>query len=339
MSMPSLLAGRRVLNVMLASGRGGLETMAARYGRALAELGAETSNLGAPDGALAGLPGFRPFRVRFGGDPFAALAFRGPARRSDLILAHGNRAIDLTARPLARGSAKVVAVVHNFRFKPVVARADLALAVSGAVADALRAAHPALPVETVENWGPLSIGVVRDRLADPPRVASYGRLHANKGFDRLIEAAALLRGRGRPVRLALGGEGPERAALEALAARLEAPVEFRGWIEPPRFLAEADLFVLSSRVEPFGLVTAEAMAAGVPVVATDIDGPRAVLQQGRLGRLVEPDDARALADAIAAALDDPARAERARAARDHALATYGEAAGRARLAAALERLF
>lgn len=336
--MPSPLAGRRVLNVMLASGRGGLETMAARYGRALAELGAEVANLGDADGAMAELPGFQPFRVRFDGDPFAAIGFRGLAGRADLVVAHGNRAIGLATHPLARRRAKVAGVVHNFRFKPAVARADLAIAVSGAVAEAVRRARPGLPVEVVENWGPLALGVVRDRRAEPPRVVSYGRLHANKGFDRLIEAAALLRGRGRPLRLTIGGEGPERSTLEALAARLGEPLECRGWIDPPRFLAEADLFVLSSRVEPFGLVVAEAMAAGVPVVATAIDGPRDILADGRFGVLAAPDDAAALADAIATALDDPTRADRARAARDHALATYGEAAGRARLAAALKRL-
>lgn len=336
--MPSPLAGRRVLNVMLASGRGGLETMGARYGRASAELGAEVLNLGAAEGALAGEPGFRPFTTRFDGDPFAALAFRALASRADIVLAHGNRAIGLATHPLARGRAKVAAVAHNFRFKRAVAKADLALAVSGAAADALRAAHPSLPVRVVENWGPLAPGVVRERLAEPPRVASFGRLHVNKGFDRLIEAAALLRARGRPVRLLLGGEGPERAALEALAARLGEPVELRGWIDPPRFLAEADLFVLSSRVEPFGLVLAEAMAAGTPVVSTAIDGPFDIVQGGRYGPLVAPDDAEALADGIAAALDAPDRAERARAARDHALAAYGEAAGRDRLAEALKAL-
>jgi glycosyltransferase involved in cell wall biosynthesis len=98
------------------------------------------------------------------------------------------------------------------------------------------------------------------------------------------------------------------------------------------------LFVLSSRVEPFGLVVIEAMAAGAPIVAANIDGPHDILDGGRLGRLVAAGSVQALADGIMGALADPVGAlGTARLAQTEALARYSLDAGGARLAAALAR--
>ena len=88
-----------------------------------------------------------------------------------------------------------------------------------------------------------------------------------KGFDLLLQAAAELRDEGLEFVLTLGGEGAEQAALEAIIADrgLSDSVKMIGWVEDVvPLLEQADLFILPSRSEPFGIVILEAMACGVP---------------------------------------------------------------------------
>ena len=230
-------------------------------------------------------------------------------------------------------------MVHNFRARKDLASADLAICVSQAVTEDVWVHFPHLRAVTVENFAPLGAGSGPAPHDGPPRIGSIGRMHRNKGYDVLLEAAARLKAMGLDFRLTLAGDGPELAALKAQAASLGLAdmVAFPGWMASPvDVLKTLDLFVLSSRVEPFGLVVIEAMAFGTPVVATDIAGPRAILAGGQLGRLVRKNDPDALAAAIAAVLAEPAAAHAtARVAQDSALERYSLKAGGARLAAAL----
>ncbi|GGZ27285.1 glycosyltransferase [Asticcacaulis endophyticus] len=338
----------RILNLMLAKGRGGLETMAVRYHQALLAAGHEAMSLGHPQGELARLTApFAPIVSHFSHDPLAALAVRRHVSQfqPDLILCHGNRAIATAVHPLSGGAGKTVAIVHNFRFKRDIARARAALTVSRAVRDALHKAHPLLKIFDMPNFAPLEARPVKPAPKGVPVIGALGRLHVNKGFDILLEAVAELVRGGREVRVRIAGDGPEKVALEAqtTALGLNDRVEFCGWVDSPAdYLSGLDLFVLSSRVEPFGLVVTEAMAAGVPVVSFDIDGPREILQptgSAPLGGLCAAQDAGDLAQAINAAIDDwPATLARAEAARMAALETYGQDAGAARLSQILSSL-
>jgi glycosyltransferase involved in cell wall biosynthesis len=142
----------------------------------------------------------------------------------------------------------------------------------------------------------------------PPVILGVGRLTSAKDFPTLIRAFALFRQR-RAGRLMIVGEGEERATLEALIAELGlgdhvALPGFRD--DAPTFMAGADLFVLSSVWEGLPTVLIEALAAGTRVISTDCEsGPREILQEGRLGALVPPGDAAALAEAMIDALDRP----------------------------------
>ncbi|SNS20549.1 Glycosyltransferase involved in cell wall bisynthesis [Geodermatophilus saharensis] len=134
-----------------------------------------------------------------------------------------------------------------------------------------------------------------------PRIGAFGRLTAQKGFDVLLAA---LRRLDVPFDAVVGGAGRDGEALRAAAAGL--PVTFPGWVSDARgFLAGLDLFVLSSRVEALPLALLEAMAEGLPCVATDVGDVRRAVGEDAV--VVPVEDAGALAAALRGLLTDPAR--------------------------------
>jgi glycosyltransferase involved in cell wall biosynthesis len=143
---------------------------------------------------------------------------------------------------------------------------------------------------------------------DPPLIMGAGRIEPQKDFPMLIRAFARVRER-RPCRLMILGEGSSRPAIERLAGELGVArdVAMPGFVvNPYAYLSRAQLFVLSSAWEGLPTVLAEALALGVPVVATDCpSGPREILDDGRYGALVPVGDAEALAEAMERTLDDP----------------------------------
>jgi glycosyltransferase involved in cell wall biosynthesis len=135
-------------------------------------------------------------------------------------------------------------------------------------------------------------------------VGSVGRLHEQKGYDVLLEAAAGVPGS----TVVLVGTGPQSGALQALARRcgLGDRVIFLGWLDDPLpKVATFDVLVLPSRWEAFPLSILEAMLAGVAVIATDVGSVREAVIDGETGLLVQPDDAAELARALRALRDDP----------------------------------
>jgi len=163
---------------------------------------------------------------------------------------------------------------------------------------------------------------------DTPLLVSVRRLVPRMGLADLLDAAQTLRSRGLRVRVALAGEGPQQAELaaRARAAGLLDDVRLLGRLPDerlPELYRAASIFVLPTRsLEGFGMATAEALASGLPVVATDA-GATAELVAGVEGcALVPPGDPAALASELQRLLADPARRARAAAAaRRHAEAT------------------
>ena len=141
-----------------------------------------------------------------------------------------------------------------------------------------------------------------------PFLLGVGRLVGDKDFETLLAAFRLLVNQ-RDLRLIILGEGPLQEKLAALANRLGIAdrVSMPGFVlNPLPFMRKAAVFVLSSRVEGFGNVLVEALACGAPVVSTACCyGPAEILDNGRFGRLVPVGDSRAMAEAIAATLDEP----------------------------------
>ena len=146
----------------------------------------------------------------------------------------------------------------------------------------------------------------------PMRVVFVGRHVAVKGLDVLLRAWAELP-RPADARLVLAGDGPEHAALKQLAATLGVAhsVDFPGLVtDVPSLLVGACLYVQASHQEGLPNAVLEAMAAGLPVVATRVSGHEDVVAHGRTGLLVPPANPAALADAMHALLADPAMRSR-----------------------------
>ena len=144
-------------------------------------------------------------------------------------------------------------------------------------------------------------------------VTTVGRLHVQKGLGYLLKAAAAVTSQHPEVRFLLVGEGPERTRLLQLKDRLGLgdQVRFLGLrADVPHILVDSDVFVLPSLWEGLSIALLEAMAAGLPVVATDVEGVAEVVTDGETGLVVPPGDADALTAALSRLLGDPSLRKR-----------------------------
>lgn len=254
--------------------------------------------------------------------------------RPDILHTHNPRDYYISAVATAGTSIRNVGTRHQLRpiawprlKRPFLGRFDAMIAVSEAVRDGLLASGvPARRLVTVPNGigapeEKIPTAELRRRLGLPresgPVVGFVGRLCPSKGPDTLLWAASLLRGRWPGLQVVLiggdAGDGAYSRRLRALAEDLHLHAHFCGYRDHASSLLRAfDLLVVPSRAEPFGLVTAEALARGVPVVVTRSGGSREVVRHEEDGLLVPPDDPEALAAAVHRLLADPALRARCR---------------------------
>ena len=172
------------------------------------------------------------------------------------------------------------------------------------VPNGISAPAPGGPAETRR-----SLGIA----ADTPLVVCAARLEREKDIASLISAMEIVQSAVPEVRCLVAGTGSEKAALEGQVERLNlsGAVTLLGFrADATSLMAAADLFVLPSLAEPFGLVLLEAMALGRPVVATRAGGPLEIVVEGETGFLVPPSSPQALADAVGRLIADPAAGRR-----------------------------
>ena len=277
-------------------GRGLSQTLAVRpWPGRMAAL--EAGGIKARPCRFASFPGF-PDRWRLGRMVRSSGA--------DVVLSWMNRATRLT--PPA-GLPHVARLGGYYDLKHY-RHCDWLVANTKGVADHLvRSGWDAGRVRVIRNFVPDGLAAEPEPRpsGDGPVFTSLGRLHPNKGFDTLIRALARL----PEGRLRLAGEGPERRALERLAAEsgLAGRVEFCGWRDRPQsFIRSGDVFVCPSRHEPFGNVIMEAFASRMPVVATASDGALEYARDGRDALIVPVGDDAAMAEAMATLITDKGRA-------------------------------
>lgn len=273
--------------------------------------------------------------LQFQTTPFAVVAAKR-ARIPAVVTAHIG---DLHGVP---GMIGIAARVHEAIVgRLILALATRAIAVSEGVAEHLRTIAPRLAVDVVPNGVDLARFAARAPRAHRGfRVGFLGRLVPNKGPEVAIRALRLLVDRGVDASLSFCGDGPERTRCEALAQDLGLASRvqvtgFRG--DPEVWLSTIDVLVRPSLTEGMPLGLLEAMAAGVPVIASDIPGNRSLIRDGDTGLLVRPDDAHGLARALASLAADPARRAALREAASRATSAHTWERSAALTLASLER--
>jgi len=257
--------------------------------------------------------GLVPVQLRLGGAldllsrPRIASALRRFAPQ--VVVAWMNRA----ARHTPRGGWTLAGRLGGYYDLRYYRACDHLIGNTAGIADWIRGhGWPAHRVHHLPNFVHDLAGAAPAVLPVPPGapvVLALGRLHRNKAFDVLVGAMPQLHG----VHVVIAGEGPKRPELTALAHRLgvQGRLHLLGWrADQAALLARCDLLACPSRHEPLGNVVIEAFSAGRPVVAAAAAGPVELIAPDRDGLLVPPEDADALAAAIAAVLADPALAAR-----------------------------
>jgi glycosyltransferase involved in cell wall biosynthesis len=184
--------------------------------------------------------------------------------------------------------------------------AELVVVPSKSVADAAErwAGVDAKKVLVIPNAVDVADFAGKPREAAGKRIGFIGRLDPIKRVEDLVAALSLLKG---DYTLDIFGQGRERAQIQSMISRLdlEDRAILRGEIAgSAAALAKIDVLALPSDAEGFGLVLIEAMAAGVPVIGTNVPGICDVIEDGVSGLLVPPRDPRALANAIEKILND-----------------------------------
>jgi glycosyltransferase involved in cell wall biosynthesis len=252
------------------------------------------------------------------------------ARKADVVHAHSSKAGFLTRLGAAVAGRRrcTIFTPHGWSFwaaTGVEARFYLSLERAAshwcrtvvAVSQAEGSAGLGAGIGRPSQYRVIPNGIDLDRFAAPPRpdagrIAWVGRLAPPKRPDLAVRALALIRGAGQEARLDIVGEGPLRADLEAQVAAegLGGAVGLLGFRnDVPELLSRSAVFVLVSGYEGCPLSVLEAMAAGVPVVATAVGGIPELVAHGETGLLVESGRPEALAAALDELLSDPARAE------------------------------
>lgn len=232
---------------------------------------------------------------------------------------------------LRRGGTQVVLYVHSplprscspWELRRLLGHADRVVFVSEAsrrVAERRLGPRHGIPMQVVHNGIADELRADRPRAARPPGepvVTFFGKVHLSKGAHLAIQAADRARAlTGLPVRVRVVGDGsyghggltPYESWLREQSATIATPVEFVPFQDREglaRQLAESAVVCLPSRSETFGLVVAEAMAAGVPVVCSDLASLREVADGA--AATVPREDLDAMGSAIAELLEDPQR--------------------------------
>lgn len=233
----------------------------------------------------------------------------------DLVHAHWLLPAGLTARiALRTASTPLIISAHGTDVRLLEAipsgsllagwllkRTDMVLPVSWYLAKRLESLNRGPLAQKVLPMPASGMFLAPARKTLKKRIAAVGNVTRQKRFDVLIKALGILKREGLRIPLRLVGEGPQRHRLESLAFDQKVEAEFLGrrpHHELAGILRKAGVLVLPSVREGFGMALVEAQLAGLVAVGADSGGQRDIIEDGRTGLLVEPDNPRALAQAI-----------------------------------------
>ncbi len=332
----------RVLGVDPELGFAGGETQVMGLALELRRAGHDVELACDPRGRLfrcAGAAGLvcHPLGIRNAIDLRAGMRLRALLARGGYDVVHFHTARAHAMAPFARGRARALVVTRRMDYRPnrvfapylynhavdgvaaISERAAQALAEAGADRARITVIPSGVDCERFAPPSAAARAAARERLGLKPddlAVGAVGMLEERKGHRYLLKAVASLARGGRasaPPRCLIAGAGPLGQELLDLCARLGISrlVTLLGLVEDARTLLEAlDIFAFPSIKEGLGVALLEAMAAGLPVVASRAGGVGEVVEDGRSGILTPPGDASAIAAALATLAGDRGRAQR-----------------------------
>ena len=307
----------KIVQVMLAKGFGGAERSFVDLSDELVSRGHEVTAVCERRGKSKDLikkAHVELITVRGHWDPFARRAINNILRKKqpEILHAHLARAAKIGGAAASTFNIPSVVKTHNYvDLKYYTHISCLVPTTKDQEKYLLSHGVPQNQITRIANFTSVPF-VHRPRGFSPTQqihIVAIGRFVEKKGFDLLIQALARLPA-DLPVHLTLVGDGQEKSALVELArqSNLAQRVQFTGWSnDVVAALDSADLFVLPSRDEPFGIVCLEAMARGVPIIATNTQGPSEFLDNS-LAWLVQRDDLDALTAGLEAAINNPEQA-------------------------------
>ena len=313
----------RILQVCSVTTFGGGERHLADLSHALADRGHEVYAASVPGSPLsAELSFLQPnalalSRLNYVKNVTSLAAFVR-AHRIEIVHAHAARDYHLAALAVRLAAHGRLVLTRHALFplrginKHLLGSASRVIAVSHAVAGSLRqnGVIESSKITVIHN------GIETDRFeksvkGDELVIGTVGHLAPIKGQDVFVRAAAIVWAQRRDVRFVIIGEDKSphmnyRRSLEKLIAKLGVTVDMPGWQDDvPAFLTSLALFVSAARSEPFGLAIVEAMAAGLPVIATASEGALEIIEDGHNGKLVPTSNPESLARVINDLLDNP----------------------------------
>ena len=247
--------------------------------------------------------------------------------RPDVIHVHDPLTPSTSMLGVIHKNAPVVATFHSYfardhfegrvysllapLLRPIWRKVDRRLAVSEAARYSVCSRMGHVPVDIVPNGADVDVfaGATAAQLPPGRRLLFVGRLEPRKGFPVAVRAFAALASQYPDLQLVVVGDGEQRDAINELPAQIKARVHMLGRVTYealPTYHRAADIFISpATGSESFGIVLVEAMAAGLPLVASDIAGYREVVRHNREGLLVRPSDHTALANGVRQLLDNP----------------------------------
>lgn len=230
--------------------------------------------------------------------------------KPDIIVAHNARAIALFAFAAKGLGIPLAGVSHSYKTERAM-QADALVVLSEHMKKHFIAAGYTKSIEVIPNLIRLPQKPQKRLRQMIPVIGAIGRLSPEKGFDLLLDALAELKRRGIAFKAVIGGDGEEAPRLKSQAEALGigAKVQWQGWVgDKNGFYNQLDILCIPSRQDSFPMVVLEALAHGVPMVATDAPGPATMLTHGSDGLVVPREDKAALANALARLVMEPAYA-------------------------------
>ncbi|MDX1916940.1 MAG: glycosyltransferase family 4 protein [Rickettsiaceae bacterium] len=240
-------------------------------------------------------------------DIFSILKLRNLIKdeQPDIIIVHGNRAAVFAyyASRFLLKRPKIIGLAHNYSYKHL-KKCDYVFCITKAMCSYMESMGIRkdsifyLPnsIETTDfNY---SIKTYETNIIT---IGIMARLVHKKGIDIALHALRILKEKALNLRLIIAGEGEELENLQKLSSELglKSFVEFTGWIyEQEEFYSKIDIFCLPSRQEPFGIVVLESMIRGIPVVASNTDGPLEIISHNQDGLIVDKESPDQLAMAL-----------------------------------------